>query len=415
MADEDMPDLDLLAGVLPAEAAPSAAAAAGPAASDEALDEEDELELALEAELEAEGDGQHGAVQQAAQPPPPVQQQQAALAAPAPALGTLQDAARAGAAAAAVLQQEEEEALPLTADGFIDLDRLTSKQHQRYNTWVGGGCPAACRHVMLHRVSSLAFLIGIFLSPPLTGGLPTLEKEFSMHLRCGCLPPVCSAPACRSSNPPCRLVNDILSEQQLDRYSAFRRSNLRKPMQVRIQGAGVRENWCRGCVLHKHPRTGSSRASRHTASSVPEPSRCPGCPTPLRRPRLVSACTARPSSMPFRPPPQLLMSKTLGGAPNNKALIALSSVTKSFVDDLVATGARGWAWGGARAKLGRGCYAQWSVVQPGAWVASWWRRPGIGRRPARGTAVLGTACPVWCRRVARQGFGWRRGWRGRKG
>lgn len=194
MADEDMPDLDLLAGVLPAEAAPSAAAAAGPAASDEALDEEDELELALEAELEAEGDGQHGAVQQAAQPPPPVQQQQAALAAPAPALGTLQDAARAGAAAAAVLQQEEEEALPLTADGFIDLDRLTSKQHQRYNT----------------------------------------------------------------------LVNDILSEQQLDRYSAFRRSNLRKPM-------------------------------------------------------------------------QLLMSKTLGGAPNNKALIALSSVTKSFVDDLVAT------------------------------------------------------------------------------
>lgn len=38
------------------------------------------------------------------------------------------------------------------------------------------------------------------------------------------------------------------------------------------------------------------------------------------------------------PAPQLLMSKTLGGAPNNKALIALSSVTKSFVDDLVATG-----------------------------------------------------------------------------
>lgn len=35
------------------------------------------------------------------------------------------------------------------------------------------------------------------------------------------------------SNPLCRLVNEILSEQQLDRYSAFRRSNLRKPMQVR--------------------------------------------------------------------------------------------------------------------------------------------------------------------------------------
>jgi hypothetical protein len=28
------------------------------------------------------------------------------------------------------------------------------------------------------------------------------------------------------------LVNAILTEQQLDRYSAFRRSNLRKPMQV---------------------------------------------------------------------------------------------------------------------------------------------------------------------------------------
>ncbi|KAL4446821.1 hypothetical protein ABPG77_008065 [Micractinium sp. CCAP 211/92] len=183
MADEDMPDLDLLAGVLPAEAAPPTASA--PAASDEALDEEDELELALEAELEADADGQRGEAQQAAQPLPAAQQQQPALAAPAPAVGALQDAARAGAAAAAVLQQEEEDALPLTAEGFIDLDRLT-------------------------------------------------------------------------------LVNEILSEQQLDRYSAFRRSNLRKPM-------------------------------------------------------------------------QLLMSKTLGGAPNNKALIALSSVTKSFVDDLVAT------------------------------------------------------------------------------
>ncbi|KAL4434064.1 hypothetical protein ABPG75_000505 [Micractinium tetrahymenae] len=191
MADEDMPDLDLLAGVLPAETAPPAAAAA-PSAANEGLDEEDELELALEAELEAEADMQREAAQQAAQPPP-LAQQQPALAAPAPASGAVQDAARAGAAAAAALQQEEDEQLPLTADGFIDLDRLTAKQHQRYNT----------------------------------------------------------------------LVSEMLSEHQLDRYSAFRRSNLRKPM-------------------------------------------------------------------------QLLMSKTLGGAPNQKALIALSSVTKSFVDDLVA-------------------------------------------------------------------------------
>lgn len=133
MADEDMPDLDLLAGVLPEEAVPPTAPPA-PAASEEGLDEEDELELALEAELEA--DDQRRTEQQAAQPPPPAQQQQqpAAAAAAAPPLGALQDAARAGAAAATVLQQEEEDALPLTADGFIDLDRLTSKQHQRYNT-----------------------------------------------------------------------------------------------------------------------------------------------------------------------------------------------------------------------------------------------------------------------------------------
>lgn len=41
------------------------------------------------------------------------------------------------------------------------------------------------------------------------------------------------------------------------------------------------------------------------------------------------------------------MSKKLGGAPNPKALIALSSVAKSFVDDLVAAGAlAAREWGG---------------------------------------------------------------------
>lgn len=49
---------------------------------------------------------------------------------------------------------------------------------------------------------------------------------------------------------------------------------------------------------------------------------------------------------------QLLMIKTLGGAPNAKALIALSSVTKSFVDDLVAAG--GWLRWGAGGRVGRG-------------------------------------------------------------
>lgn len=48
---------------------------------------------------------------------------------------------------------------------------------------------------------------------------------------------------------------------------------------------------------------------------------------------------------PFSLAPQLLMSKTLGGSVANqsKALIALSSVVKSFVDDLVAAGERGRA------------------------------------------------------------------------
>ncbi|KAL4856050.1 Histone chaperone asf1 [Chlorella vulgaris] len=171
--DMDMPDLEGMAPEAAARHQPSAAA------SEDGLDEEDELELALEAELDAAADQQQD------------QQQQAAVQVPVGA--ALQDAARAAAAATAALQQEEEE-LPLTADGFLDLDRMTSKQHQRYNT----------------------------------------------------------------------LVGEILTEQQLDRYSAFRRSSLRK---------GI----------------------------------------------------------------QLLVSKTLGGIPNSKAIIALSSVTKSFVDDLVAT------------------------------------------------------------------------------
>ena len=143
MADEDMPDFDLLPG---AGGGGSAAAAAGTSApqaaggggrggegADDDLNEEDELEMALEAELDEEQERQ-----QQQQGAPDLQQQQ------------LQDAARASAAASAALQQEEgEEALPLTADGFIDLDRLTAKQHQRYNTWVAS--PQLCCAVPVGR------------------------------------------------------------------------------------------------------------------------------------------------------------------------------------------------------------------------------------------------------------------------
>ncbi|EFN57242.1 hypothetical protein CHLNCDRAFT_143750 [Chlorella variabilis] len=195
MADDmDMPDLE--AGFAPETlgqqqaVAAAAAAAPGPAGADEVLNEEDELELALEAELE-DADEEQQQQQQQQQPGGEPRQQQAGDA-QLPAGAALQDAARAATTATTALQREDEE-LPLTDEGFIDLDRLTAKQHQRYNN----------------------------------------------------------------------LVNEILTEQQLDRYSAFRRSSLKK---------GI----------------------------------------------------------------QLLMIKTLGGAPNAKALIALSSVTKSFVDDLVA-------------------------------------------------------------------------------
>ncbi|KAI7837098.1 hypothetical protein COHA_009047, partial [Chlorella ohadii] len=141
------------------------------------------------AELEATVQDEHMPADQDA-----AQRDQQCAAPPAGATAQA-EAARAATAAAAALQQEEEEALPLTEDGFIDLERLTAKQHQRYNT----------------------------------------------------------------------LVNDILTEAQQERYSAFRRSTLKKPIQA-------------------------------------------------------------------------LMTRMLGGpVPNNsKALIALASVTKSFVDDLVA-------------------------------------------------------------------------------
>jgi hypothetical protein len=60
------------------------------------------------------------------------------------------------------------------------------------------------------------------------------------------------------------------------------------------------------------------------------------------------------------------MSKTLGGMPNNKALIALSSVTKSFVDDLVAAGGllqsvdhvRVWSWACVHTSRLTSLYAQ---------------------------------------------------------
>jgi hypothetical protein len=56
------------------------------------------------------------------------------------------------------------------------------------------------------------------------------------------------------------------------------------------------------------------------------------------------------------------MSKSLGGAPNSKALIALSSVAKSFVDDLVATG--GWVGGWVGAESGAG----WVGTEGWCWV-----------------------------------------------
>ena len=48
------------------------------------------------------------------------------------------------------------------------------------------------------------------------------------------------------------------------------------------------------------------------------------------------------------------MSRLLGGpvANSSKALIALASVTKSFVDDLVAAGGLGWLGGGGGAVMG---------------------------------------------------------------
>lgn len=114
-----------------AEGPPSApTATAATASADEGLGSEDELELALEAELESAADG----AEQHQQADGERDQQGAAPPAGATAQG---DVARAATAATAVLQ-EEEEALPLTEDGFIDLARLTAKQHQRYNTCAAG-------------------------------------------------------------------------------------------------------------------------------------------------------------------------------------------------------------------------------------------------------------------------------------
>jgi hypothetical protein len=107
-------------------------------------------------------------------------------------------------------------------------------------------------------------------------------------------------------------VGEILTEQQLDRYSAFRRSSLRKGIQVSAARRGLQ--WSLVAVVV--PGLG-----------------CPQLPALLPANLNSCRCCAVPS-----PALQLLVSKTLGGIPNSKAIIALSSVTKSFVDDLVATG-----------------------------------------------------------------------------
>lgn len=123
-----MPDFEMGEATPPMAAAAPPLAAAQPSTADEGLDEEDELELALEAELETSMQEGQPTVDQEV-----VQRDQQGAAPPAGATAQA-EAARAATAAAAALQEEEEEALPLTEDGFIDLERLTAKQHQRYNT-----------------------------------------------------------------------------------------------------------------------------------------------------------------------------------------------------------------------------------------------------------------------------------------
>lgn len=140
-------------------------------------------------------------------------------------------------------------------------------------------------------------------------------------------------PAPSLPNAARSLVNEILTEQQLDRYSAFRRSSVRKGIQVGSAAAG---------------------APRQQSSCLPGV----GCCSCRRAPALCGAASRPDAPPPFPHAAQLLMTKTLGGAPNSKALIALSSVAKSFVDDLVATGERPRSHGRRWVPVGRPCVAR---------------------------------------------------------
>ena len=84
--------------------------------------------------------------------------------------------------------------------------------------------------------------------------------------------------------PLCRLVNDILTEAQQERYSAFRRSTLKKPIQVRPRWlAGMNASWL---VLGGHGM-----------------GRCAACPAPAA----ASLCAATRSVAVLRSLPHVCL------------------------------------------------------------------------------------------------------------
>lgn len=122
-----------------------------------------------------------------------------------------------------------------------------------------------------------------------------------------------------------------MTEDQLERYEAFRRSSLKRPMrQVRTPRYGP------ALLAHRH------RALAWRGALLGET-----CPAPRLRPQPAEHLNrpdhARPEPKPHPHPPTWQLVKTVTNSsanPNDKLMIAVSSVAKTFVGDLIESGER---------------------------------------------------------------------------
>lgn len=205
--------------------------------------------------------------------------------------------------------------------------------------WLCGHGPAHDRAAQQSHQVSFLLRLGVI-------NTSALRLFWTCCLACGnafgtSRPPLalCSAArACSLNNGPktplCSTIVGLMTEDQLDRYEAFRRSSLKRPMrQVRTPRYGPALPAHRNCAgAWRCALLGETCLGPRLNALRPQPAE-----------HLKPPDHARPEPKPHPHPPTLQLVKTVTNSsanPNDKLMIAVSSVAKTFVGDLIESGER---------------------------------------------------------------------------